>query len=497
MSRRISKSAYIRGLLCAKSLFLDKNHKELKQISEGTNALFATGHQVGDLARNLFPGGTIIPYIPEKDGQDEQVRLTREAIESGATVIYEAAFLHNDAFVKVDILVKNSTIGNAWTIYEVKSGTTPDPLYLEDIAFQHYVVTGAGIPLASANLVFINNQYVRQGELDLQQLFTREDVTQYSREREPFVIEEIANLKQMLAGEMPECSIGKRCTSPYECDFKTHCWSHIPEDSVFDLRGNGIDKDALYNQGIIRQADIPADILAAMNEKQRQQVESTINQVNSLNKSAVRSFLATLAYPLYLLDFETFINAIPQYNGQKPYQQTPFQYSLHIVYGAQNDLQHREFLAQPNIDPRRSFVESLAEDIPANACVVTFNKSFECSVLRELARLYPEYEALVTSWIDGMVDLMVPFRQRDVYFWAMKGSYSIKYVLPALCPELSYEGLSVANGGEAMSAYFTMCEAANDPGELWLIRKSLLEYCFLDTFGMLRIIEALKNLIES
>jgi len=495
MSTRISKSAYIRGLQCYKSLYLEKYHRELKVVSESAQGLIRNGYLVGEAARGLFPGGVLIPYIPRQDGQDEQVRLTLEAIESGAEVIYEAAFLFDGAFTKVDILCKEDS-GSGWSIHEVKSGTSADPSYLEDIAFQYHVVTGSGLPISTANLVYINSEYIRQGELDLNELFTRLDVTPFAVEKGEFVVEELARQHAILAGEMPEQSIGMFCASPYECEYKGHCWSHIPVDSVFDLKGNGIKKDDLYGKDIVRQADIPADILKRMNAKQRQQVEATINQANSYNEKAVMTFLDRLKFPLSLFDVETFSTPIPMYDGMKPYQQTAFQYSLHVI-NADGSVQHREFLAEPGIDPRQHFIESLSANMPQEGSVVAYNMSFEKGVLAGLAQRFPEYQELVACWVAGMVDLMVPFRQRDIYFWRMKGSYSIKYVLPALVPELSYKDFEITNGAAAMEAYHEMCAVRFDVEKLAVIRRNLLKYCHLDTFAMVRLIEALRVLVAS
>lgn len=491
MTKRISKSLYVRGLQCYKSLFLEKFNKELKVVSERTQSLFDNGNLVGDVAHELFPGGVMIPYIGGKGGQDKQIALTLEAIESGATVIYEAAFEYVGKFSKVDIIVKNTS--GTWSLYEVKSGTSVDLVYQEDIAFQYHILNNAGIALSAAYLVYINNQYIRDGELDLQQLFNIQDLTEFCIEREAFVIEEHKRQVAVLAGTMPKCDIGKQCDNPYECEFKGHCWSHIPEDSVFDIKGNGIDKFSLYNQGIVKQTDIPDSILGMMNQKQRQQVECTLNKMGSINPPAIRAFIDGLQFPLCNFDVETFISPIPLYDGMKPYQQTAFQYSLHIMDEAGN-LEHYEFLAEPDIDPRQSFIESLAANMPTTGTVLAFNKSFETGVLQNLAKRFPEYGDQVNNWVSGMEDLMVPFRKRDVYFWRMKGSYSIKYVLPALCPELSYEGMEIANGQAAMDAYFVMCKAKHDAEKLAEIRANLLKYCHLDTYGMVRILEVLKGL---
>ena len=492
MSTRISKSAYIRGLQCYKSLYLEKYHRELKVVSEATQSLFRNGNLVCDLARGLFPGGIMIPNMPGKQGQDKQLRLTQEAIESGATVIYEAAFLYSGAFAKLDVLTRGEE-GDGWEIHEVKSGTSVSTVYREDIAFQYHVVTGAGLQVTSVNLLYINNQYIRQGDIDLHGLFTSEDATQFAQERTIFVVEELARQRAIFTGEMLEPGIGKHCTNPYECEYQAHCWQHVPEDSVFDIRGNGIDKFALYNQGIVKQADIPAEVLALMNAKQRQQVEATISKENSINVEAIKGFLGGLESPICLFDVETFTSPIPLYDGLKPYQQTPFQYSLHVVE-ENGDIRHHEFLAQPGIDPRGPFIESLAAHMPVDGCVMAFNKSFETGILQGMAKRFPQHELLVSNWVGGMVDLMVPFRQRDVYCWQMKGSYSIKYVLPALVPELTYEGFEIANGRAAMEAYHSMCKVKDDAEKLTGIRANLLRYCQLDTYAMVRIIEVLKGM---
>jgi hypothetical protein len=191
---------------------------------------------------------------------------------------------------------------------------------------------------------------------------------------------------------------------------------------------------------------------------------------------------------------ETFVSPIPLYDGMKPYQQTAFQYSLHVLE-ADGELCHYEFLAEPGIDPRESFLESLLANMPTVGSVVAYNKSFERGILENLAKIFPKEAKSLNEWIYNLVDLMVPFRQRDVYFWQMKGSYSIKYVLPALCPHLSYRDFAVSNGFAAMEAYWAMCEA-KDAETLNLLRASLLEYCGLDTFGMVEIVAALRELTK-
>jgi hypothetical protein len=305
-------------------------------------------------------------------------------------------------------------------------------------------------------------------------LFVKNNVTKEIRAMHPTVAKEIKTQRKILRGKLPKIDIGPHCSKPYECDFKDHCWVHIPEDSVFDLAGKGLDPFTLYRQGIIRQMDIPLDRL---NAKQHQQVEATLQQRNTINEKKLRAFLNELWYPLCFLDFETFQCTVPHFDGTRPYQQIPFQYSLHLLKRKGGKLHHREYLASPGADQRREFLERLLEDIPEDACILTWNQSFEKMILEGLAKVFPR---------DNLRDLMVPFRRRDVYFWEMKGSYSIKKVLPALVPDMSYEGLAIDGGGAAMEGWWRMC-AAESREEVGRIRKDLLEYCKMDTLGMVEI----------
>jgi len=352
------------------------------------------------------------------------------------------------------------------------------------------VVKGSNLPVSGAFLVYINNQYVRHGEIEVEKLFAIEDLTDRVKEKQEFVAEEIDKMRAMLTGTVPAIDIGAWCDNPYECDFKGHCWQHMPEDSVFTLKRKGANQFDLYRQGIIRLEQIPLHVLS---DAQRMQVEFFLEKKESVNREAVQEFLDSLWYPLYFLDFETFMSAVPPFDGTRPYQQIPYQYSMHVLEREGAELRHHEFLAEPNVDPREELAERLVTLIPDDACVVAYNSSFEANRLRELAEWLPQYGDRIERIVSNMRDLMAPFRRRDVYHWQMKGSHSQKAVLPALVPDMSYEGMEVADGGMAMEAYFAMC-AAKDPSEVGRIRTSLLEYCKLDTLGMVRILEKLKSL---
>ncbi|HEC99001.1 MAG TPA: DUF2779 domain-containing protein [Proteobacteria bacterium] len=482
----LSKSLFIRGLQCRKSLYLHKFHPELRdEVSEAQEAMFQSGREVGTYARRPFPGGIEVPY--EDLSLEEQLNLTGEKIKRGARILYEPAFSYDNVFVKTDILRKAR---QGWELYEVKGSTGQKEVYLDDIAVQYYVLKGAGIRISKASVVYLNKQYVRNGDIDPSALFVIEDVTQ-TVDRQRFVADEIADMRKALGKRVPDIDIGKHCTHPYDCDFYGHCWQHIPEYSIFNLDGRGRVKPFdLYRQGIVDLRDAPKEILS---KKQNIQLESFLQKNEYVNKVALKQFLDSLWYPLYFLDFETFSCAIPAFSGTRPYQNIPHQYSLHYLKRKGARLGHREFLAEPNIDPREELAGNLVSEIPDNACVLAYHASFEIGVLKDLAASYPRYRKKLQRIVENVRDLEVPFRKKAVYHWKMNGSSSQKYVLPALVPQLSYEGMEIGNGGMAVQAYFRMCES-QDQSEIEAIRKALLDYCKLDTLGMVRILERLREM---
>jgi len=483
ITHSLSKSRYMKGLQCHKALWLVTHKPELREESEAATQAFAQGHKVGELAQDIFPGGVLIPF--DDLTFDEQLQRTQKALTT-AKVIYEAAFMHNGVFVKADIMRK---VRGGWELYEVKGSSKVKDIYLDDTAVQYHVITGSGLKITKAFVVHLNTSYRRKTQLDLNKLFTRHDVTDEARERQAEVRKEIARQKRMLKGNMPDIAIGPWCSDPYECDFTCHCWKDVPEDSVFDLAGKGVNTFELYGQGIKKLKDIPLDLLKG---NQLQQVETARSKKTLVNKKQLREFLDTLRYPLYFLDFETFMDGVPPYDGMKPFQQVPFQYSLHWQKKAGGTLYHSEYLAEPGIDPRKEITERLLKDIPEGACVLAYWKSFEAGRIKELAELFPNKKKRLLSIIDNMVDLIDPFKARHLYSWKQKGSHSIKSVLPAFVENMSYEGMEIGDGGAAMDAYHRMCECADRPKELAKVRKDLLEYCRQDTLAMVKLLDVIQ-----
>ena len=483
----LSKSQYIRGLQCHKSLWLLKNRPELRAAPDASlQARFDAGTDVGLLAQQLFPGGTALEY---SSGVAQNISMTQELIASGSQTIYEATFRYDNVLAMVDILHRGKS---GWELYEVKSSTETKDIFIKDTGIQYYVSAGAGINITRVFLVHLNNGYTRIGELDLHQLFTLDDITEQTEHRQPDIPQQLAGMRRTLEGSEPGIDIGPYCSDPYECDFRSYCWKHIPGCSIFDIANlHTKRKFALYFGGALHMGDIPPDF--SLSDAMQIQVEAELTGRDFINIPKIREFLAPVAEPVGFLDFETFMEPVPSFDYQRPYQQIPFQYSLHIL--ADKTLTHHEFLGEPGRDPRRPFIEKLLADARPCRTILVYNQAFEIARLQETASSFPEFGADIEALITRIVDLMSPFRNRDYYVKAMCGSHSIKSVLPALVPELSYDTLAIADGETAMLCYARLA-AITDAAAKENIRHDLLEYCRLDTFAMVRIWEKLVSLAQ-
>lgn len=437
------------------------------------------------LARNLFPGGIAIEF--EGSSFDEKAARTRALMDAGTKTIYEATFIYDGVLVMVDILRRGR---KGWELYEVKASTEVKDVHLDDVAVQYYVLSGSGLDLASASVVHINNRYVRKGGLEFDRLFSVEDITGAAVQKQDFVKEELDTMRRALDNGVPKIDIGPYCNQPYECDFSSYCWAHIPENSVFTLsRLNGAKKFELYYKGILDFNQLPKDF--TLTESQRLQVEAELTGKKAIDEEGIKQFLKQISYPLYFLDFETFNPAVPPFDGLRPYEKTPFQYSLHYLEKEGGKLKHGEFLAKEGTDPREKLALRLIGDIPERACVLVYNSGFEKGVICGLAKQFPKHAERLMNIHDNIVDLMTPFQKKQCYTKEMSGSYSIKYVLPALVPELKYDGLEISDGSEASASYGTL-HLTVDKNEVERIRKGLLEYCKLDTYAMVKLLEKLK-----
>ena len=533
MAKGLSKSRYTLFSQCPKALWLRTYKPDEATVDAGIEARFESGNEVGDLAMGLFGPFVEVTTKSEDDSLDLQAMIekTKEEMAKGTEVICEASFTYElvhrvENIIKIDTdepLLKSWTDSHycavdilrktpdGWAIYEVKSSSFPEfdgqetklEKYAPDIAYQKWVLTQCGINVTDTYLVCLNSDYVRQGELDIQKLFVVIDMKELVENEYLKVPAQVSQaLKVLCREDEPDIDLSEHCMKPYGCAFLDYCKRQhgVPDDepNVFDLyRMNWAKKLDHYHAGRILFKDVREEKLS---EKQQMQVECTLNHTEQIDKEGIREFLDSLSYPLYFLDFETLQQPVPQYDGQRPYQQITFQYSLHIKRSANAPYEHLEFLA-PNdgSDPRRSLAEQLCKDIPMNVCTLAYNKSFECGRIKELASLYPDLAVHLLNIRDHIQDLLTPFQSGYYYVPAMHGSFSIKSVLPALFPDepsLNYHNLDerCQNGGNAMTLFPQI--QFMEPEEAKASREALLRYCELDTWAMVKVWEKLKEVAE-
>ena len=482
----LSKSSYCRGIQCKKILWLEK-HKPEEQEQIDNEKILEQGNDIHEIARYLFGKHINIEY---RENLSQMIEDTINTIESYKNIIItEASFNYKNNFCSVDILKKEN---NTYEIYEIKSSTELKDIYINDASYQYYVLTNLGLKVKKVSLVHINSKYIRKGDLDLDELFIKQDITKQVIDLQETVKNNIKEINEYVDEKEKTEEIDEQCFSPYPCPFFKYCSKHLPEQNIFDIKRMQIkQKIKFYKNGIYTYEQI---LKENINENYKRTIEYELyNKEDYIDKKQIKEFLNTLTYPLYFLDFETYQMPIPLYDDVSPYEQIPFQYSLHIM---DKELKHKEFLAQSGIDPRRKLAEKLIEDIPKDVTTLAYNMGFEKSVIKRLAKLYPDLSEHLMNIHDNIKDLMVPFQKGYYYTKNMHGSYSIKYVLPALFPndeKLNYKNLDlIHNGSEAMTSFQELTNKNKE--EQKYIRERLLRYCELDTYAMVKIYEKLKEI---
>ena len=486
MRQLLSKSKYLVGLQCPKYLWLQIHEPEkIPETDAVTQYVFDQGHLVGEYAKKLFPGGIDIP----NDDFMDNIRQTK-ALLAERKPLFEAGIRYGNIYSRLDIL--DPVNEDEWDIIEIKSGTSVKEVYIHDVSFQKFCCEKAGLKIRTCQLGFINNQYVKNGDIDPKALFTLEDISAKVEEAGDGMEERVSNLLETIShGACPDAAIGQHCLAPYECALRAECWGFLPENSVFDLRGGKTTQFSLFEQGIVSIKDIPDDIL--LSRQQQIQKECVMTGKVHVEKKEIRRFLSRLEYPLHYLDFETFGPAIPLYDGTRPYQNIPFQFSLHVVENEASELVHHSFLAEGREDPRPRVLRELQTLLGAEGSIIAYNAGFEESVLTELVEAFPDY----TDWLEGvltrMVDLLHPFTNFHYYNASQKDTASLKKVLPAVTGK-SYEGMDIGAGMDASVAYGRMICGNPTEEEIAKVRADLLKYCGLDTEGMVGIVDKLKAL---
>lgn len=447
----LSKSTFMYGCQCPLRLWMHKYQPSFKDpVDKQQQQLFQSGTDLGQLARQLFPGG-VDATPPDYFQYALSVKKTAEWIAAGKTIIYEAAFQHEGLLCAVDILVKKS---DGWYAYEVKGSTRVKDVFVMDAAFQYHVITNAGLPLQQISLIYINNQYVRKGALALNELFTSTAITEQVKEYSTFLQAKSAELLQVVANKSqpPIVVTGDQCSQPYRCDFYSHC--------------------------------NPKAELA-----EEEMGEPVVDYVQ------LQSFISTLQYPIYYMDFETWSQAVPQFDGHWPFRQVCFQYSVKVQHKPSAILEEYGYLANDISTPSTDFINSLLSVLGEEGTIVVYNATFERSRLLDFIRDNPLWEPAISGLINRMVDLMDVFRKKQYYLPEMGNSYSIKSILPALFPEEGYEGLAISDGMEAANAFYQLNQV-NNPEKIRASRTALEAYCSMDTLAMYKIIEHIRKRIQ-
>ncbi|HNP36216.1 MAG TPA: DUF2779 domain-containing protein [Woeseiaceae bacterium] len=480
----LSKSRLISAWQCPKRLHLEKHNPELGETSSATEALFATGNQVGAIAQDLYGDDDSIE-VPYEKGLSAALRQTSQLLASDFRhPLFEATLQHDGVLVRVDVFLPD---GDNWRAIEIKASASVKDVHLIDCAIQYWVLRGEGVELSSISLGYINNQFVYQGDGNYDGLIIEDDVTERVLERLDDVPNLIAKARAALGDGVPDVAVGAHCSSPYECQFQSHCW---PMDAEYPLTGLRGDKGKLGAWVAAGYRDI-RDLGAVTDELGKNQAR--IYRVTCTGEAEVldgaREAIAALAFPRYYLDFETIAPAVPIWAGTRPYAAAAVQWSCHIE-DEDGGIRHEEFLDLSGEPPMRALAECLIACLGTAGPVLMYT-SYEKTVIRGLADLFPDLAESLGAIISRLVDLY-PIVKNHYYHPKMLGSWSIKAVLPALVPEMSYAGLEGIN--EGMSAANGYLEAIN-PGTDMLrkleLEEQLLRYCRFDTAAMVAIVASL------
>ncbi len=479
--RFLSKSRIIKGLQCPKALYYSVHKPELAEPhSPDTLERFRQGDEVGAAAREHYGKGVLIEAAPYE--VEKAVELTQGAIKAGAKRIYEAGFLHNGVQVRVDILERD---GKGWHLKEVKSSNKVKDTHIDDLAIQTYVATGAGITLKSTSIVHLNNECKAP---DLSNLFEEAPIVDELSALQEELPNTIKSLRAIIAGDaVPKVKIGPHCDAPYECDYKKHCFkaAKFPteESTVFNLYYFPKKTAwALYEKGVWKPTD-PAVSKHKLKLQAERQIKAEKTGTRFVDSKSIQQDLKKWDFPLTVLDFETIGFAIPKFKGMGPNEQAPFQFVTAQVNkrGAISNIV--DVLATEPGDPRPQIIDGLLKAIPETGSVAACFAGFERGRLLELAEFSPKHAKKIKQIADRLVDPQELIRDH-VYDAAFMGSFSLKYIAPALLGDrFDYDKIAIKNGTDAQMQYLRLCRGEVSGKEREQVIANLKEYCELDVIA--------------
>lgn len=477
----ITKSNFVDYCKCHKLYYLKKEKVVEVEESDADKINKENGILVGSLARSYFGDYELV----QKDTPDKMVKQTNELIESGVETICEASIVYKDLFCAVDILRKN---GDGYDIYEVKSTNKLEDIHKKDVSFQYYVLTHAGYNIKNVYVLTLKKDYKFRNEFNIKDYLKRNKINK----RE--VIEEELDDIRKLNSEIPTVGCGE-CSG---CSFFKYCYRHLPEDNVFTLH-DLTRRYKLYNDNIITYDDVKPILRDSLisHKKALEQINYYQNDLGiKVEKENVKEFLSHIEYPVYFLDFETIMDVVPFINDTWPNFTRIVQYSLHVQESKGSELKHYEYLQESKYDNIDEVIDRLINDLGTNGSIIVYS-SFEEARIKSLMRIRPSKASELETILNRLVDLEIPFENRDIYCKEMKGRSSIKNVLPALCKgfEKAYESLPLIHKGDgAMVGYLRLISSTGQVHEDY--KNALLKYCELDTLSMVKVLERIYELVE-
>ena len=502
----LSKTDFLIARECNKNVWLKVHRPEVYKanpLSGFELNIIETGNVIDELARDLFPGGVLV-----EDRNDTE--YSNELIAKRTPVVYQPVFNTGEYLAVADIIVWNEKTG-VYDLCEVKSSTASregdgeggrkEKEYLIDLAFQKIVMDAMSIPVGTLNLIRINKGYVRSGDLSVSELFVKLDLTEEAEALIPDINRQMAGVREYLLREsepVGHCDCWSKSKNNH-CTTFAYSNPEMPEYSVHQISRIGNSKkklEALIDGEIIDIHDVPKDF--KLSDNQRRQVDVAQSGRTYIDEAGVEEFLKRLEYPLSFIDYESYPSAIPRFSGYKPYQQIPFQFSLHVIDSPGAEVVHSDFIHTEDTNPDEAFLAAMQVQLPASGSVLVWNKTFEMMVNKQLAERVPQYQEFITGVQDRVIDLIEPFGGKTAVYVhpGFLGRTTIKLVLPTLVPELSYKDLEIQEGGTASDTWNRIALGQYDEEEKSNKTKALLEYCRLDTLAMVRIWETLNNLIK-
>jgi len=488
---KLTKTDFLIFKDCEKNAWLKVHKPDIyyaKPLSAFDEGIIETGNEVDILARDIFPKGVL---LESRDASEKTI----EFVKAETPIIYQPVFETEFYKVICDILVWDE-VQKVYDLYEVKASNSgedkgaKDKLYTYDIAFQYYVLKELNIPIGKLYLVRLNSEYVRGGDLDINQLFSVEDFTERVMNIVENIKVEMKNAYEILSNENEPFGNCKCITRGRSSHCTTFSYSNpkIPEYSIHDISRIGSSKTKiaeLVDSGIFLIEDVPEDF--PLSDKQKNQVIATKFDRIIIEKEEIKDFLNTIHFPISFLDYETYPAGIPRFTGYSPFNQITFQFSLHVAESVEKEPAHFEFIFTENKNPDEDFILALKKYLPSTGHVITWNKSFEMGRNKDLAKRNPDHKNFLEDLNSRIIDLMDIFTNQHFIHPKFKGKTSIKYILPVLAPDLSYKALDIKEGATASNTWNQIVSGELTKEEAQEKAKHLLTYCKLDTYAMYRI----------